>query len=129
MGYIIAIARLPRIYGNVNRPCPRACALGLGSVYSAVNPWSRAITITCIGYITKCRCLRDLHTEGRRPRGGVNREDTEPSDNPFSHKIRVFKNLVRCRHFSHTHQSTRWRLGAGCASRSVVDDGGLPQTH
>ena len=32
--------------------------------------------------------------------------------NPFSHKILVFKNLVRCRHFSHTHQSTRWRGGS-----------------
>ena len=43
------------------------------------------ITITyssyvSIGYITRCRCLCDLHTEGRRPRGCVNREDTEPSD-------------------------------------------------
>ena len=40
-----------------------------------------AITwIICIGYITRCRCLCDLHTEDRRPRGCVNREDTEPSD-------------------------------------------------
>ena len=37
-------------------------------------------SIMSIGYITRCRYLRDLHTEGRRPRGCVNREDTEPSD-------------------------------------------------
>ena len=36
--------------------------------------------IICIGYITRCRCLCDLHTEDRRPRGCVNREDTELSD-------------------------------------------------
>ena len=33
MGYITVRAQLPGIYGNVNRPCPRAFALGLGSVY------------------------------------------------------------------------------------------------
>ena len=38
------------------------------------------IDAVCIGYITRCRSLRDLHTEGRRPRGCVNREETEPSD-------------------------------------------------
>ena len=27
---------------------------------------------TSIGYIMRCRSIRDLHTEGRRPRGCVN---------------------------------------------------------
>ena len=33
-----------------------------------------------IGYITRRRSLRDLHTEDRRPRGCVNHVETEPSD-------------------------------------------------
>ena len=33
-----------------------------------------------IGYITRCRSLRDLYTEGRRPRGCINPVETEPSD-------------------------------------------------
>ena len=45
MGYIIVIARLPGIYGNVNRPCPRAAPSDSGR-FTAINPWPRAITIT-----------------------------------------------------------------------------------
>ena len=47
MGYnIIVIARLPGIYGDVNRPCPRATPSDSGR-FTAINPWPRAITITC----------------------------------------------------------------------------------
>ena len=42
---IIVIARLPGIYGNVNRPCPRAAPSDSGR-FTAINPWLRAITIT-----------------------------------------------------------------------------------
>ena len=45
VGYIIVIARLPGIYGNVNRPCPRAMPSDSGR-FIAINPWPRAITIT-----------------------------------------------------------------------------------
>ena len=45
MGYIIVIARLPGIYGNVNRPCPQAAPSDSGR-FTAINPWSHAITIT-----------------------------------------------------------------------------------
>ena len=45
MGYIIVIARLPGIYGNVNRPCPRAAPSDSGR-FIAINPWPRDITIT-----------------------------------------------------------------------------------
>ena len=45
MGYIIVIARLPGIYGDVNRPCPRATPSDSGR-FTAINPWPRAITIT-----------------------------------------------------------------------------------
>ena len=45
MRYIIVIARLPGIYGNVNRPYPRATPLDSGR-FTAINPWRRAITIT-----------------------------------------------------------------------------------
>ena len=31
------------------------------------NVYANTKSITCIGYITRCRSLRDLHTEGRRP--------------------------------------------------------------
>ena len=34
--YIIVIARLPGIYGNVNRPCPRAMPSDSGR-FTAVN--------------------------------------------------------------------------------------------
>ena len=51
MGYIIVIARLPGIYGDVNRPCPRATPSDSGR-FTAINPWPRAITITII-YTTK----------------------------------------------------------------------------
>ena len=37
MGYIIVIARLPGIYGNVNRPCPRATPSDSGR-FTAINP-------------------------------------------------------------------------------------------
>ena len=45
MGYIIVTARLPGIYGDVNRPCPRATPSDSGR-FTAINPWPRAITIT-----------------------------------------------------------------------------------
>ena len=32
------------------------------------------------GNMTRCRSLRDLHTEGRMARGCVNHKETEPSD-------------------------------------------------
>ena len=40
MGYIIVIARLPRIYGNVKLPSD------LGR-FTVINPWPHAITIMC----------------------------------------------------------------------------------
>jgi len=36
-GYIILIAQLSEIYGNVNKPRPQAVALGLGW-FTAINP-------------------------------------------------------------------------------------------
>ena len=45
VGYIIVIARLPGIYGDVNRPCPRATPSDSGR-FTAINPWPRTITIT-----------------------------------------------------------------------------------
>ena len=47
MGYIIVIAQLPEIYGNVNRPYPRATPSDSGR-FTAINPWPRALTITKI---------------------------------------------------------------------------------
>ena len=38
MGYIKVRAQLPGIYGNVNRPCPRAAPSDLGR-FTAINPW------------------------------------------------------------------------------------------
>ena len=45
MGYILVIARLPGIYGNINCPCLQASPLDSGQ-FTAINPWPRAITIT-----------------------------------------------------------------------------------
>ena len=42
--YIIVIARLPGIYGDVNRPCPRAIPSDSGR-FTAINPWPHATTI------------------------------------------------------------------------------------
>ena len=44
MGYIIVIAWLPGIYGNVNHPCPRTSPSNLGQ-FTAINPSPHAITI------------------------------------------------------------------------------------
>ena len=44
VGYIIVIARLPGIYGDVNRPCSRATPSD-SDRFTAINPWPRAITI------------------------------------------------------------------------------------
>ena len=52
----------------------------LGEIYTVMCVFTVSDKLIRIGYITRCRCLRDLHTEGRRPRGCVNRVDTEPSD-------------------------------------------------
>ena len=38
MGYIKVKAQLPAIYGNVNRPCPRAAPSDSGR-FTAINPW------------------------------------------------------------------------------------------
>ena len=38
MGYIKVKAQLPGIYGNVNRPYPRAVPLDSGR-FTAINPW------------------------------------------------------------------------------------------
>ena len=38
MGYIKVKAQLPGIYGNVNRPCPRAAPSDSGR-FTAINPW------------------------------------------------------------------------------------------
>ena len=40
----------------------------------------KAFRSICIGYITRCRCLQDLYTEGRTARGCINPVATEPSD-------------------------------------------------
>ena len=70
MGYIIVIARLPGIYGDVNRPCPRATPSDSGR-FTAINPGPRAITITyCIvadetSYVVyegKCTCVNRMLT-------------------------------------------------------------------
>ena len=50
VGYIMVIARLPGIYGNVNRHYPRAAPSDSGR-FTAINPWSRAITITYISHL------------------------------------------------------------------------------
>ena len=55
MGYIIVIARLPGIYGNVNHSCPRAAPSDSGR-FTAINPWSRAITITYTTKVYNCNC-------------------------------------------------------------------------
>ena len=57
MGYIIVIARLPGIYGNVNRPCPRAAPSDSGR-FTAINPWPRAITITNYSQMYVAMALR-----------------------------------------------------------------------
>ena len=63
MGYIIVIARLPGIYGNVNRPCPRAAPSDSGR-FTAINPWPRAITITyTLGKIYKAECGLEWNME------------------------------------------------------------------
>ena len=48
MGYITVIAQSPWIYGNVNKPCPRAYALGLG-LFTAINPCR-----LCNSYYVQC---------------------------------------------------------------------------
>ena len=45
MGYIVVIAWLPGIYGNVNCPCPWALPSESGR-FTGINPWPHAITIT-----------------------------------------------------------------------------------
>ena len=47
---MVVIARLPGIYGNVNRPCPQVSSLDSGQ-FTAINPWPRAINITYIPYL------------------------------------------------------------------------------
>ena len=61
MGYIRVIARLPGIYGDVNRPCPRATPSDSGR-FTAINPWPRAITITYI--LTGCTLLKIIALPG-----------------------------------------------------------------
>ena len=57
MGYIIVIARLPGIYGNVNRPCPRASPSDSGR-FTAISPWPRAITITYTMQLMQCHNIK-----------------------------------------------------------------------
>ena len=61
MGYIIVKARLPGIYDNVNRPCPRAAPSDSGR-FTAINPWPRPITITntmiMIQALSKTKCVQ-----------------------------------------------------------------------
>ena len=66
MGYIIVIARLPRIYGNVNCPCPRASPSDSGQ-FTAINPWPRA-TVGGIKTVTFpfCSVFRAVENGERR---------------------------------------------------------------
>ena len=43
MGYIIVIARLPGIYSDINRSCPRATSSDSGW-FTVIYPWPHAIT-------------------------------------------------------------------------------------
>ena len=45
IGYIIVIAWLPGIYGNINHPCPQASTSDSGQ-FTAINPWPHASGIS-----------------------------------------------------------------------------------
>ena len=76
MGYITVIARLLGIYGNVNRPCPRASPSDSGR-FTAINPYHPCYNYYLIAFVLasypglngpgyeasfcKCRLVQLLH--------------------------------------------------------------------
>ena len=59
MGYIKVKAQLPGIYGNVNRPCPRAAPSDSGQ-FTAINPWRLGINYYILGDLTKLFLIRGI---------------------------------------------------------------------